>query len=136
MRRIIDNWQILVIRFGLGIFLSFFLAAIVFVIARLFVVVPTPTVAVIAIGFGAGLGGSIGWINPDSPKWHILFTVAVGVLGAIVGAWVGALYGSTVFIMGGMPGIAEFSGLVRGAAIGGNIPPIIIGVIRIMRGGD
>lgn len=136
MHLITDKWMILVVRFGLGIFLAFFLAAIVFVITRLLVVHLTPTTTVFSIGLGAGLGGAIGWINPDSPKLHILFIITLGVLGAIGGAWGGMLYGSTVFIMGGMPGIAEFSGLVRGAAIGGNIPPIVVGVIRIWRGGD
>ncbi|MCH8868757.1 MAG: hypothetical protein IIC85_03535 [Chloroflexi bacterium] len=128
--------MILVVRFGLGISLAFFLAAIVFVITRLLVVHVTPTTTLFSIGLGAGLGGALGWINPDSPKLHILFIITLGILGAIGGAWGGMLYGSTVYIMGGMPGIAEFSGLVRGAAIGGNIPPIVVGVIRIWRGGD
>ena len=136
MHLITDKWMILVVRFGLGIFFAFFLAAIVFVITRLLVVHLTPTVTVFSIGLGAGLGGALGWINPDSPKLHILFIITLGVLGAIGGAWGGMLYGSTVFIMGGMPGIAELRGLVGGAAIGGNIPPIVVGVIRIWRGGD
>ena len=136
MHLITDKWMILVVRFGLGIFLAFFLAAIVFVITRLLVVHLTPTVTVFSIGLGAGLGGALGWINPDSPKLHILFIITLGILGAIGGAWGGMLYGSTVFIMGGMPGIAELRSLVGGAVIGGNIPPIVVGVIRIWRGGD
>ena len=43
--------------------------------------------------------------------------MVVGVIGALSGAWGGMFYGRTVFIMGGMPGITEFAGLVRGAAI-------------------
>ena len=136
MHRITDNWVILVVRLALGVFLAFFFAAIIFVVARLFIVIPTPTTTLITIGFGSGLGGAVGWLNPDSPKTHLLFMLIVGVLGGLAGAWVGMLYGGTVYIMGGMPGIAELSSLVRGAAIGGNIPPIVVGLIRIMRTGD
>ena len=136
MRLITDKWLILVVRFGLGISLAFFLAAIVFVITRLLVVHVTPPTTLFSIGLGSGLGGALGWINPDSPKLHILFIITLGILGAIGGGWGGMLYGSTVFIMGGMPGIAELRSLVGEGFIGGAIPPIVVGVIRIWRGGD
>ena len=79
MHRITDNWVVLVVRLGLGVFLAFFFAAIIVVVARLFIVIPTPTTTLIAIGFGAGLGGAIGWINPESSRWEtllIFFVVA------------------------------------------------------------
>ena len=124
---------VFVVRLFLGAFLAFFLAAIAFAVTRMFIVIPTPTAALIIIGVGAGLGGAIGWINPDSPKWQILLILIVGVLGALGGGWGGMSYGGTVYVMGGMPGIPEFSGIVRGAAIGGNIPPLVIGLVRVLR---
>ena len=126
-----------VARIALGLLLALLLAGVCYVMALGFVISfweRTPLIidvtAITAIGVGAGVGGSLAWADLDAPRSQILLGVMVGVLAALGGAWVGLQYGRTVYIMGGFPGIAELSGIIRGALIAGNLAPMLLGVIR------
>lgn len=132
-----------VVRTLLGVFLGFMLAAICYVIAWAIVISffevtsnTFRTMAILGIGVGAGVGGSLGWINLEATKARFLVLLAFAILGAWGGAWGGMQYGGTVFIAAGMPGIGELSGLLRGAVIGSNLVALTVsGIIglRIVR---
>ncbi len=126
-----------VARLALGLLLGLLVAGVCYVMALGIVISfweRTPQIvnvtAITAIGVGAGIGGSLAWADLDAPRSQILLGVMVGVLAALGGAWVGLQYGRTVYIQGGMPGIAELCGIIRGALIAGNIGPMVLGVIR------
>ena len=138
-----ENFVAFLTRLALGFFLSLALGGIFYVVAWIIVIsfwaITPNTILVMAtsgIGVGAGVGGALGWIDLDSPKSQFLFLVIVGILGAIAGAWGGLYYGRTVYIMGGMPGIPELSGIFKGAALGGSLLPLLVGVIRGVRAGE
>ena len=124
-------------RIAVGLLLGLFFAGLVYVMGLAIVISfweRTPLIvdvtAITAMGVGAGVGGSLAWADLDAPRSQILLGVMVGVLAALGGAWVGLQYGKTVYIQGGMPGIAELSGILRGAVIAGNLAPMVFGVIR------
>ncbi len=126
-----------VARMAVGLLLALLVAGVCYVMALGIVISfweRTPAIvnvtAITAIGIGAGIGGSMAWADLDAPRSQILLGVMVGILAALGGAWVGLQYGRTVYIQGGMPGIAELSGIIRGALIAGNIAPMVLGVIR------
>lgn len=126
-----------VARMAVGLLLALLVAGVCYVMALGIVISfweRTPQIvnvtAITAIGVGAGIGGSLAWADLDAPRSQILLGVIVGILAALGGAWVGLQYGRTVYIQGGMPGIAELSGIIRGALIAGNIGPMVLGVIR------
>ena len=125
------------IRLRLGLFFAFVGAGVGYLMSALmaptslfFVVTMTSTV------FTCGLGAGAGWVSFTSTKRTIILTLVSGVVGAFIGAGFGRLIGKDVYIMGGMPGIAELSGIINGATLGGNFPPAIIGAIRIFRRGE
>ena len=125
------------IRLWLGLFFGFIGAGIGYLMGALmaptslcFVVTMTSTV------FTCGLGSSLGWVSFTSSKTSVALILISGVIGAFIGAGLGWVIGKDVYIMGGMPGIAELSGIIKGATVGGNVPPIIIGSIRIFKRGE
>ncbi len=137
MHLVTENLVPFLARIALGVFLALLLAGITYIMGLGIVVSfwgRTPLIvdvtAISAIGVGAGVGGSLAWADLDAPRSQILLGVMVGILAALGGAWVGLQYGRTVYIPGGMPGIAELSGILRGAVIAGNVAPIVLGVIR------
>ncbi len=137
MRVVTDNFVPFVARTALGVFLALIFAGVSYVVAWAILVssweltpLTVEVAAISAIGTGAGVGGSLGWVDLDAPRSRILLGVILGVLAALGGAWIGLQYGRTVFIPAGMPGIAELSGLLKGAIIAGNLAPILLGVTR------
>ena len=125
------------IRLWLGLFFAFVGAGVGYLMGALmaptslfFVVTMTSTV------FTCGLGAGVGLVSFTSTKRTVALTLVSGVVGAFIGAGFGWLIGKDVYIMGGMPGIAELSGIIKGATLGGNIPPAIIGATRIFRRGE
>lgn len=121
----------------------FFSAAFGFVcwaigrIVMLSVVVPTPAtaqvMAIIAIGLGAGVGASAGslmlHLKPLPMTARVLSCIAL----AMTGGFLGLLWGKTVYIMAGMPGIPELRGIVMGAVIAANLTPIALDVTAIIK---
>ncbi len=99
-------------------------------IVMLSLTVPTQTteraVAIIAIGLGAGLGASAGslmlHLKPPALAGRVLMCVAL----AMLGGFLGLLWGRNVYIMAGMPGIPELRGIVIGAVIAANLTPIAL----------
>ena len=114
----------------------FFSAAFGFVcwaigrVVMLSVVVPTPTtaqaMAIIAIGLGAGVGASAGslmlHLKPLPMAGRVLTCIAL----AMIGGFLGLLWGKTTYIMAGMPGIPELRGIVMGAVAAANLTPIAL----------
>ena len=121
----------------------FFSAAFGFVcwalgrIVMLSLVVPTPTtaqaMAIIAIGLGAGVGASAGSLmlypKPLALAGRVLSCIAL----AMIGGFLGLLWGKTVYIMAGMPGIPELRGIVIGAVFAANLTPIALDVADIIK---
>ena len=137
MRLVTDSLVPFVARMALGLLLALLVAGVCYVMALGLVISfweRTPIVidmtAITAIGVGAGVGGSLAWADLDAPRSQILLGVMVGVLAGLGGASVGLQYGRTVYIQGGMPGIAELSGIIRGALVAGNVAPMVLGVTR------
>ena len=99
-------------------------------IVLLSLMVPTQTtaqaMAIIAIGLGAGVGASAGslmlHLKPMSMAGRALLCVAL----AMLGGFLGLLWGRNVYIMAGMPGIPELRGIVIGAVIAANLTPIAL----------
>lgn len=137
MRVVTDHFVPFAARTVLGFFLALIFAGVGYVVAWAILVsfwqltpMTIQVTAISAIGTGAGVGGALGWADLDSPRSRILLRVMLGVLAALGGAWVGLQYGRTVFIPAGMPGIAELSGILKGAAIAGNLAPIVLWMVR------
>jgi hypothetical protein len=142
MSSLTDNAVAFVVRLLLAACLASFAAAIGYIFAWFMVVsfleITNTTVLVMsttALGVGAGLGAGAGWSVFEWSLSDSLVSAALGVLGGIGGAWGGMYYGQTVYIMGGMPGIAEMSGMVRGAIIGANCLPLALVTYRAIRRG-
>ncbi len=138
MRLFTDNLLPVAVRIALGVFLALIFAGVGYVISWAILVssweltpLTVEVTAISAIGTGAGVGGSLGWVDLDAPRPRILLGAMVGVLAALGGAWLGLQYGRAVFIPAGMPGIAELSGILKGAVIGGNLAPVVLGLIRV-----
>ena len=88
--------------------------------------------AIGGIGIGAGVGGSLPWIDLDGPANQMVFIVAVGVTGALIGAWIGQRVGEGAAPgIGGMPGIAELSGVLQGGIAAGNVAPMLLFFVRV-----
>ena len=137
MRLFTDNFLPFAARMALGVFLALIFAGVGYVISWAILVssweltpLTVEVTAISAIGTGAGVGGSLGWVDLDAPRPRILLGAIIGVLAALGGAWLGLQYGRTVFIPAGMPGIAELSGILKGAVIAGNLAPIVLWMVR------
>ena len=53
-------------------------------------------------------------------------------MAAVLGTWVGLQYGKTVEHEPWEHGIPELANLLRGAIIGGNLPPLAFGLVRLL----
>lgn len=76
---------------------------------------------VVTIGFGAGVGSFLGWLDRDSRPWLLLVTLVLSLAASMIGGWGGLLNGEDDFKLGGLPGIPALTGIVIGATLGGNI---------------
>ncbi len=136
-----DHILPLVTRLVLGLFLAgiamgvSYLGAWVIVVS-FFELTPrtVDAMAIGGIGIGAGVGGSLPWIDLDGPPYQMALIVAVGVTGALIGAWIGQRIGESAEVgIGGMPGIAELSGILQGAVVAGNAAPMLLFFVRAAR---
>ena len=123
-----------------GIFFSCLLGFVSWVMVRFimhsfFLVTPLfdEVMNVFTIGIGAAIGASSSSWMLELPRKQIAVRTAAGVVAGVLGAWAGLEYGRGVYIMAGMPGIAELSNLVWGALIGGNAVPIIFDLVAVAR---
>ena len=90
--------------------------------------------AVIAIGIGAGFGGSVGALMLGLSNPVLALRVLLGVGAGLLGAWLGLLRGMSVEIaIVGMPGIPELGGIVQGALIAANGLPIALEIAAAAR---
>ena len=129
-----------VARLALGFFLAGIAAGVGYlgawvIVISFFEMTPRTidAMAIGAIGIGAGAGGSLAWIDPEGSRSQFALTVAVGIMGALIGAWIGQLIGKGAYIQSGMPGIAELSGLVQGAIVAANVAPMLLFFTRAVQ---
>ncbi len=123
-----------------GVFFSCILGFVGWVMVRFimhsfFLVTPLfdEVMNVFTIGIGAGLGASSGAWMLELSKTQLSVRIAMGAVAGVLGAWAGLEYGRGVYIMVGMPGIAELSNLVWGALIAANAVPVILDLITAVR---
>ena len=88
---------------------------------------------VVTVGFGAGVGSFLGWLDRDSRPWLLLVTVVLSFAASMIGAWGGLLNGEDHFKLGGLPGIPALTGIVVGATLGGNIFNMAIWLFTTLR---
>lgn len=106
-------------------------------IVMLSLVLPTQATAqataIIAIGLGAGLGASAGslmlHLKPLGMARRALLCVAL----AMLGGFLGMLWGRNVYIMAGMPGIPELRGIVIGAVSMSVLTPVALDLADIVK---
>ncbi len=138
---IYDHVVPLVTRLAVGFFLGGFAMGIFYlgswvIVVSAFELTPrtVDAMAIGGIGIGAGVGGSLPWIDLDGPPYQIVFVVVVGLAGALIGAWLGQRVGESAEVgIGGMPGIAELSGILQGAVVAGNAAPMLLFFVRAAR---
>lgn len=90
-----------------------------------------------AIGLLAGLGGFVGWLNPDVARPVIFLGLGVALLGGLAGAWLSFLYGE-IFQPGRSfewtsPQAPRLVVTIVGSGLGANILPILFYVYRLWR---
>ncbi len=129
-----------IFRICVGMFSAFVLSAVSWVMVRFIMLsffLMTPlfdqVMSAITIGIAAGLGASVGSWMLEISKRQLSARILVGMLAGLCGAGVGLQYGKDVYIMAGMPGIAELSNIVWGAMIAGNAVPIIFDLVTAFR---
>ena len=135
---IYDHVVPLVTRLAVGFFLAGFAMGIFYlgswvIVVSAFELTPrtVDAMAIGGIGIGAGVGGSLPWIDLDGPAYQMVLIVAVGLAGALTGAWIGQRFGESAEVgIGGMPGIAELSGILQGAIVAGNAAPMLLFFVR------
>jgi hypothetical protein len=88
---------------------------------------------VVAIGFGAGVGSFLGWLDRDSRPWLLLVTLVLSLAASMIGGWGGLLNGEDDFKLGGLPGIPALTGIVIGATLGGNIFNVAVWLFTALR---
>jgi len=80
----------------------------------------------------ASVGAFLVWFDRDMPRRYNLLVFALALLAALLGTWVGLQYGKTVAHEPFQHGIPELANLLRGAIIGGNLPPLAFGLVRMV----
>ena len=88
---------------------------------------------IVSIGIGTGIGGSAGTLMLGLSNLHLALRIVSIVAVAMIGGWVGSVYGETVYVPAGMPGIPELAGIVWGAMIAANGLPIALDTIAAIR---
>ena len=76
---------------------------------------------VLTVGFGAGVGSFLAWLNRDLSLAATLCMMFLAIAAAMIGAWIGLHENRDAFILGGQPGIPALTGIVIGAVLGGNL---------------
>ncbi len=88
---------------------------------------------VLTIGFGAGVGSFLGWMDRDSHPWLLLVTLVLSLAASMIGGWMGLLEGEDDFKLGGLPGIPAITGIAIGATLGGNIFNVAVWLFTTLR---
>ena len=76
---------------------------------------------VLTVGFGAGVGSFLAWLNRDLHLSKTLLVLFLSIVAATIGAWIGLHENRDAFKLGGMPGIPALTGIVIGAILGANL---------------
>lgn len=132
-------------RFLLGLFLASILGGAIYLAGAVITLsfgVPGSSVVLasglISAAFGGSVGGFLGWMSLDGGWKENLVTFGLVLAGAFAGAAVGLQFGyieeasyERVFAMTGIP---QLAGIIYGAIIGANLPPLLHMLYRRLRG--
>lgn len=138
---LLESLIVVLARGVLGVFLSGLLAVVTYPVLVTIVVsvwkvesVDYSLMGVVAIGFAAGLGGFLAWLDREAPRRLMALTLLVCLAGAFAGGWLGLQQDTGAFKLGGTLGIPGLRGIAVGAVLGGNLPTLLLGVAKaVMR---
>ena len=84
---------------------------------------------VLVVGFGAGVGSFIAWLNRNFELRTAALILFLSVAAAMIGGWGGLHNSRDAFKMVGIPSIPALTGIIVGSVLAGNILniPIWIG---------
>ncbi len=88
---------------------------------------------VLTIGFGAGVGSFLAWLNRDLDRSATLLMLFLAIAAALIGGWIGLHENRDAFILGGQPGIPALTGIVIGAVLGANILNLPFWILKTVR---
>ncbi len=88
---------------------------------------------VLTVGFGAGVGSFLAWLNRDLHRSRTLLILLLSIAAAAIGAWIGLHENRDAFKLGGLPGIPALTGIVIGAVLGANLLNIPIWIAWSIR---
>ena len=88
---------------------------------------------VLTVGFGAGVGSFLAWLNRDLHRSRTLLIMFLSIAAAAIGAWIGLHENRDAFKLGGLPGIPTLTGIVIGAILGANLLNIPIWIAWSIR---
>ena len=76
---------------------------------------------VLTVGFGAGVGSFLAWLNRDLDRAATLLMLFLSIAAALIAGWIGLHESRDVFKLGGLPGIPALTGISIGAILGANL---------------
>lgn len=88
---------------------------------------------VLTVGFGAGVGSFLGWLNRDLDRAATLLMLFLTLAAALVGGWIGLHESRDVFKLGGLPGIPALAGIIYGAILGANLLNLPFWILKTIR---
>ena len=88
---------------------------------------------VLTVGFGAGVGSFLAWLNRDLDRPATLLMLFLSIAAAAIGAWIGLLENRDAFKLGGLPGIPALTGITVGAILGGNLLNLPFWILKTIR---
>ena len=87
----------------------------------------------VSIGLGAGLGAYVGWMNLTAPRYLMIGSLFLVMVGGIVGSYFGLLYGQNVDPNYLGRSYAIENGLHFGAAIGAILVSTALGLFNTIK---
>ena len=87
----------------------------------------------LTIGFGAGVGSFLAWLNRDRDRATTLLMLLLSIATALIGGWIGLHESRDVFKLGGLPGIPALTGISIGAVLGANLFNLPFWILNIIR---
>ncbi len=88
---------------------------------------------VLTIGFGAGVGSFLAWLNRDLDRAATLLMLFLAIAAALIGGWIGLHESRDVYKLGGKPGIPALTGIWIGAVLGGNLLNLPFWIAKTVR---
>ena len=141
LQDIAEQILIFVARAALGLFLAVILGVGPYIVLVIPVVhsiwevkdINFGLVAVLAIGFGTGVGSFLAWLDRDLARPAMLLMLLLAIAFSIIGAWIGLHESRDVYKLVGNPGSPALTGIAVGAMIGGNAINLPFWILKAVR---